>query len=206
MKKFLSLVLVFLLILNCGIAVAEMGVQIVGETPAEAEPVSLDNMQLNTEVEVPGWGSITLTSCRYLDSLFQYKPGMHTVAGNWEQFASGQEADYLVIQADIINTTAASRDYLSSVEVRAFFRDVEFVGWSWQYNWNNEVKTYDWNELNGVQNKEFVISRDDQFSIDPFYAGHYCFGCTLPNAVVSSEEPLKLVITIDGNEITYNVR
>ena len=58
----------------------------------------------------------------------------------------------------------------------------------------------------GKQNKNWVIDPADNFEIDPMYSGHYVFGCTLPNAVVNSEKPLRMVITIDGNELTYNIR
>lgn len=44
------------------------------------------------------------------------------------------------------------------------------------------------------------------FAAGPMYTGHYAFGCTLPNAVVNSKKPLRMVITIDGNELTYNIR
>ena len=208
MKKILSMLIALSILLGCSAAMAEMGVQIIGGSlQEEGQPVSLDDMQLEEAVEVEGWGTITLTSCCFMDSLYQFKEGKHEVAGNWNVFDSGLEADYLLIQADILNNTKNAHDYLSDVEVKAVFDDdVEFAGWFWQYNWDNGTKDYDWGELNGIQNKEFVIAKADQFAIDPYYAGHYCFGCTLPNAVVNGEQPLRLEIRIDGNEITYNIR
>lgn len=207
MKKILSALLVLTLLFGCSGALAEMGVQVIGGSQAETEPVSLDDLKLEESAQVDGWGTITLTSCKFENTLYQYKQGKHSVAGNWNMFDSGAEADYLVLKADILNSTKTERDYLASVEVKVVFDDdVEYAGWFWQYNWDNEIKDYDWNELNGIQNKMFVIDKADQFPIGPYYEGHYCFGCTLPNAVVNGKQPLRMEIVIDGNEITYNIR
>ena len=208
MKKILATLLVLSLILSCSAAMADMEVQIIGgDQTGSGQPVSLDDLQLEEAAEIDGWGTITLTSCRFMDKLYQFKEGKHEVSGNWIEFSSGTEADYLVIQADILNNTKGAHDYLGDIEVKAVFDDdVEFAGWSWQYNWDNGTKSSDWNDLNGIQNKEFFIAQADQFAIDPYYMGHYCFGCTLPNAVVNGQQPLRLEIKIDGNEITYNVR
>ena len=208
MKKSILVILCCFLLFSAAHAEMSMGVQVILPDTAEGgQPVSLDDLKLNEAAEIDGWGTITLTSCRFLDALHQYKQGKHTVQGNWDRFNSGSEADYLIIQADILNSTKSERDYLSNVEVKAIFDDdVEYIGWYWQYNWDNETKNYEWNELNGIQNKEFVITKADQFAIGPYYAGHYCFGCTLPNAVVNGKQPLRLEIKIDGNEITYHVR
>ena len=46
------------------------------------------------------------------------------------------------------------------------------------------------------------LKSKDGFIVD----GHYAFGCTLPNSVVKSKKPLSMVININGNEITYNIR
>lgn len=208
MKKLLMVMLVLAMVVGSSAALAEnMGVQVIGGSEIESDPVSLTDIKIGAEAEIDGWGMITLTDGKYIDSLNQYKQGKTTVAGNWVRFNSGEEADYFIIQADILNTTKTEKDYLSDVEVKAVFDDdIEYAGWFYQYNWDNETKDTEWNELNGIQNKEFVIDKADQFSIGPYYAGHYCFGCTLPNAVVNSKKPLRIEISIDGNEITYNIR
>ena len=207
MKKMLACLIVVVLWLVPLGAFAEMGVQIIGGGEVSSDTVSLDDMQIGAAAEVDGWGTITLTDCKFQDELYQYKEGKHEVSGNWNVFKSGEEADYLVLKLDILNNTKAERNYLSDIEVKAVFMDdVEFAGWSYQYNWDNGIKNSDWGELNGIQNKEFVISAADQFAIMPFYIGHYCFGCTLPNTVVTSSEPLRLEVKIDGNELTYNLR
>lgn len=205
MKKLISFLV--LMALLCTGAWAEMEIQVIGGPEAGSDTVSLDDMQLGAKAEIDGWGEITLTTCKYIDWLHQFKQGMHTVAGNWNRFESGVEADYLLLQADVVNTSGTAKDYLATCEVKVIFdEEFEYAGWAWQYNWDNGTKDTEWDELNGIQNKEFVIDRADQFAIEPWYAGHYAFGCTLPNAIVESDKPLSLVITIDGNELTYNVR
>ncbi len=206
MKKMLALLVVLTLVPFTAFA-ADMGVQIIPGPEMETEPVSLDDLKLEESAKIDGWGTITLTFCDFQDNLTQYNKGKHEVAGNWSRFESGVEADYMILKADILNSTRTERDYLANVEVKVIFDDdVEFAGWFWQYNWDNGVKNSDWGDLNGIQNKELVIDKADQFPIGPYYVGHYCFGCTLPNAIVNGEEPLRMEITIDGNKITYNYR
>lgn len=207
MKKYFVMMLAVMLVFASVSAMAmDMGVQVIGGS-FESQTVSLDDMQLETAAEIEGWGTITLTECKFEDLLHQYKQGKTTVEGNWNRFESGVEADYLILKANILNTTNASKDYLKDCTVKVVFNDdAEFAGWSWQYNWDNKTKDYDWDELNGIQNKEFVIDATDQFDINGWYEGHYCFGCTLPNAVVNGTAPLRMEITIGGNELTYNIR
>ena len=203
MKK-LILLLVFALLL-VSTAAAEMGVQIIKNTAVEA--VSLDDLKLEATVEVDDFGEITLTACKFLDEVFQFKQGQTTVPNNWTGFYSGQDAEFLVLQADILNTNHESIDYLKDCTVRVIFNDsAEFGGWSYQYNWDNGTKDYDWGINNGSQNKEFFVHRDDQYPIDSWYMGHFCFGCTLPNAVVTRKEPLRVEITIGDVEMTYHIR
>lgn len=188
MKKIFSMILVLMMLLNASAALAEgMGVQIIGGPEAETEPVSLDDFKLNIEASIEGYGILTGTSFEYINNL-KYLKG-----GGTSTYSSGEEADYAILKMDILNDTTAARNYLSSCEVKVIYDDVfEFGGWCYQYDWDHY--------------KEYARMGEDQFPINPMYAGHYCFGCTLPNAVVNSEKPLQMIITIDGNEITYNIR
>jgi len=207
MKRLALILLACLLMLN-GAALGEgMGIQIIGGEDIFGDEVTLDDLQLNAAVEVDGWGTFTGTAYKVVNDAYWYKQGKTTVAGNWNHVSSGVEAEYALLQADILNVTNDPKDYLSNCEVKVIFNDsTEFAGWVQQYNWDNDVKDSDWDQLNGIQNKEFFIDEADRFPINPWYVGHYCFGCTLPNAVVESTAPLAMVITIDGNEITYNIR
>ena len=51
-----------------------------------------------------------------------------------------------------------------------------------------------------------MIDRNDQFPVGPMYTGHYFFGCTLPNAIVNGKAPLRMIISLDGLELTFNIR
>ena len=112
---------------------------------------------------------------------------------------------------DILNTTTKSMNYLADCTVTVIFDDTyEFAGWCYQQNYNNatykDIYRGGVEEDKGKQNVNWVIDEADNFVIDPMYKGHYVFGCTIPNASVESKAPLKMIITIDGNEITYNIR
>ena len=210
MKKMLSLLLVLSMLLSCSAALAEgMGVQVIGGPAVETEPVSLDDLKLETDAEIDGWGILTLTGYEVQDALGYYRAGHTSVydAGA-DYYVSGQEADYAVVYADILNTQLKDKNYLESVSVKAVYDDVyEYAGWAYQRDYNNA--TYNYYSLEADKNKQnfrWVINAADQFAISPMYEGHYIFGCTLPNAVINGKKPLKLIITIDGNEITYNIR
>lgn len=188
MKKILSLVLVIVLLLGCSVTFAEsdddLGVTVIGGPETETETVSLDDFKLKIAAEIEGYGILCGTSFEFVDSFYVYNDG-------WRR--SGTEADYAMLRMDILNTTMKNMDYLSACEVKVVYDDTyEFGGWYRQYN-------FDWSE-------EDTLMKSDQFAIAPMYEGHYVFGCTLPNAVVTSQKPLKMIITIDGNEITYNIR
>lgn len=195
MKKILSMLLVISMLLSASAALAEIGgVQIIGGPALETETVSLDDAKLNTSMPIDGYGDITLTSFEYLDKIRAFKNGSSTFNTN----RSGDEADYALLKVDILNTTLKDKNYIASCEVKVVYDDVyEFAGWFGQYDWDL------WSDND---DKDCLIANEDIFAIKPMYVGHYCFGSTLPNAVVNGKAPLKMIITIDGNEITYNIR
>lgn len=190
MKRFLGLALVIIMMLSMAAANAEdMGVQIISAPAQETEEVSLDDLKLNTEVTVEGWGMLKATSYDVVDTLRYYPNTSYT-----NTYSSGEEADYAILSMDILNITTVSHDYLLDCTVKVVFdEDFEFAGWCYQRNFD-------------YSNKNAALGKNLTFSIDPMYVGHYYFGCTLPNAVIDSKAPLYMVITIDGNEITYNIR
>lgn len=192
MKKFLSFTLAFLMLLSfSSVAFAtDMSVQIIGGPQMETEAVNLDDLKMNVEAEIDGWGTIQLTSFDFYDEL-GYHAWYPSSGGQW--ITSGKEADFAILRMDITNTTLKAKDFLSDVSVKVVFDDTyEYAGWCYQSD-------YDWD-------KDYAINPQGQFVIEPMYQGHYMFGCTLPNAVVNSKKPLQMLITIDGNEITYNIR
>lgn len=215
MKKILSMLLVLMMLLSAAVALAEdgMGVQVIGGPETETEQVSLDDIKLNAEIEIEGYATITPTSFAFQDGLGAYEAGQNRPglpgARYYDYYWSRTEAEYAILFMDMLNITAKPQDYLANCEVKVVYDDsFEYAGWYYQRNYDN--LTNDWcYELDADkdhQNINWAINAADQFAIDPMYQGHYIFGCTLPNAVVNSKKPLRLVITIDGNELTYNIR
>ena len=233
MKKILSVLLVLSMLLSASAALAEgMGVQVIGGQDASMQPVSLDDVQLDATVEIPGWGDITPLTYSVLDCVMVRKPGVQNKVWIWRSkgnkwveefdsyynvymevtckehgdeeypwwcedwvthYQSQSQADFAFITMDILNTTATKIDYLKDCEVKVVFDDtIEYAGWYYQRNMDLNRCTW--------------IDVSDNFAIDPYYTGHYVFGCTLPNAVFNSKKPLRFEIKIDGNEIIYNVR
>ena len=210
MKKILSVLLVLSMLLSASAALAEgMGVQVIGGPETETEPVSLDDLKLETEAEIEGWGILTLTAYEVQDGLGYYRSGKtYVYSVSKDYYWSGKEAEYAVLYADILNTQLKDKNYLENVSVKAVYDDTyEYAGWFHQRNYNNGTDNFASLEVDeSKQNTRWVVNASDQFSISPMYEGHYIFGCTLPNAVINGSKSLKLIITIDGNEITYNIR
>ena len=209
MKKLISVALVFVMFVTyASITYAgDMGVQIIGGQETETEPVSLDDIKLGVEVTIDGYGRLTPIAYTVQDTLGFYAQGRSEPSNDW-WYRSGQEADYVILKMDIVNLAMRDKNFLENVEIKAIYNDkYEYGGWAYQFNYDNKIS--DWSpygEYNKKQNMEFAIAEADIFPIGSMYQGHYCFGATLPNAVVNAKEPLRMIITIDGNEITYNIR
>ncbi len=189
MKKTLLLFVALVLILGCSsaLAVGDTGVQVISAPEAEAESVSLDDIKLKLNIDIDGYGTFCPDEFSYFDYIYVWK-GNHLF--------SSLESQYALLRMDITNTTFTAKDYLGSIEVKVIFDDsYEFGGWAYQYDYDNNSSKLD-----------HVIDDSKRFAIEPMYMGHYAFGCTLPNAVVESKKPLRMVITMDGNELTYNIR
>ena len=196
MKKGWAIALALMLLAGVSAHAAELGVQVISNEPVTAETVSMDDMKIDMPLDVYGYGTLKLTGFATQNVLRKYKKDSNSAT----DIGSGNEADFVVLKMDITNTTNAAKSYLSDVEVKAVFQDsFEFAGWAYQYNWDrsNGDKRY---------SAEIVLHEDDNFAINPWYIGHYCFGCTLPNTVIESKAPLRLEIKIGGNELTYHIR
>ena len=212
MKKQISMILalVMLLCLSSVAFAADMGVQVIGGPDADNEPVSLDDIKLNVEATIDGYAIFLPTAYTTQDALGYYRQGQHRpydAVKDW--YRSGEDAEFVVLRVDMTNLATNDKKFLENAEVKVVFDEkYEYSGWSYQLNYDNEILDYSYyyGVYNEIQNKEFVIDPADNFAIGPMYAGHYFFGCTLPNAVLSSKKPLAMIITIDGNEITYNIR
>lgn len=166
-------------------------------------PASMDNMKIGETITVDGLGRLTFAFADYVDYIHSYKKDKtHISRYDNDCLSSGSDAEYYVIYADIINTSLDKKNYLSDYSVTATYDDVyQFTGWAHQLDWNNTYQHFD----DGYSRVAYIHD-DNQFEIEPMYAGHYVFGVALPNAVVDGEEPLSIMIRIEDDCFTYNIR
>lgn len=187
MKNWLAglLVLAMLATMAMPALAADMGVQIIGgPEEEETEPVSMDDIKIGTAIVLEDDCEITPMSCSWADKV-SYNNG-------WDSWRSGDEAEYLVLYIDILNTRVTPARFLGEFEVKAIFKDkYEYAGWAYQCNSSGGYAIKD---------------ESDWFAIDPMYKGYYVFGCALPNSIVESTDPLRLEIKFGDYEMTYNVR
>ena len=181
---------------------------VAGDKPAENTIPDLDDMKLKTPTELSDFAMISYQACKIKDSLGYYRSGRTDVYDRNDYFQSGNEADYALVFANIVNLQNEPVDFLADCEVKVVYDDTyEFLGWSYQRNYDNSVYgDGPVKEDHDAQNTNWAINADDQFLIDPLYTGHYIFGCTLPNAAVQGKESLQMIVRIKGTEIVYNIR
>ena len=226
MKRILSMFLILSMLLGCSVVVAEdLGVQVIGEENPTGS-VSLDDLKLNATAEIPGYADVTITSFEYVDQFLSIIKGLdcskykntiwyttkegsyvnetksyHNIECDGKWWSENQvvlndsktQADFAMLRMDILNKSGMPTDFIGKVEVIVVFDDnTKFNGWVRQYDYDID--------------SAFPLNPADNFSIDPYYVGHYVFGCTLPNAVVNSKDPLRMEIKLDENELTYYIR
>lgn len=220
MKKALLTFICVLFSLTFCFADNGMGVKVMGNKNNNTDPVSVDNLVVGKEVEIEDYAIIKPTEFGFFDSLGCYNKGETRVNTDTNSiyrhktyvwYKSENEADYAILRCDLTNTDLKSKDFTKNCTVKVIFNDkYQYEGWVYQNNYNNsssnDKNDYILEEDKGKQNKRWAIDKADNFAIEPMYKGHYIFGCTLPNAVIESTKPLKMIITLDGNEITYNIR
>lgn len=231
--------LVLIMISVSGFA-AEAGVVVIGSKEQEnIEAASLDNMQVNVKADVPGYASFLPLSVKYQDNLWHYIEGNSELRIDWfhfddlnspavmpskewdrksQYYASGEDAEYLIIKIDITNLSKTEQKYSDDklYKVKAFFDDnYEFKGWISQFNYDNTTggcnltkntvyrKGFEWLV---EASKHAVIVPNDMFAIKPMYTGHYVIGCTLPNAVVESKAPLRVEVQFGEHTLTFHIR
>lgn len=196
---------------------ASMEVTVIGGEDEESiEPVSLDDIKIDKDIEIDNYAVITPKEYKVQDALYAYRAGHND--NDMKVYLSGDTADYILLKVDITNIMTKAKDYLENCHVTVHFNDkYDYEGWQYQYNYDNVSRDQLWlGERNGdldtgfkeiaLDPKDCPIDNADQFSIGPMYDGHYVFGCTLPNKVVQGKEPLSMTIELDGNELTYNIR
>ena len=181
MRKKLCSIMIVLAIIVSSSAYAEMEVQLIGgpENNTETGPVSLDDVKLGTELVIEGYGKLTPINFTYTD-WFPYEE-------------KDYDSKYAQLTIDILNTTTGGKNYISTCGVKMIFDDkYEYAGWACQYDYDSSTDT--------------PVASEAIFVINPLYIGHYAFVCKIPKAVAERKAPLKMIINLDDNEITYNVR
>ena len=191
MKRTIAMLLIATLCLASILADDGLGVQVIGGKKKTSDPVSLEDVKLNVEVEVDGLGIIKPTEYNTYNSFSVFSKGSTNYR---DTQSSGAEADYVVFRMDITNTTKEEKNYLSNCSVRVSFDNDEYIFGGKAYQLDYDIRN------------DIPRNPQDNFPIAPMYQGHYWFACTLPNAIMNSEKPLSMTVTIDGNEITYNIR
>lgn len=126
---------------------------------------------------------------------------------------SGVNADFVWFMVDFTNLQKKSYDFTNNVSVKVVYQDdYEFSGWVRQVNYDyincgsegRDVSRYGWD--NRCPNV-VVLDPANVESIDMMYTGTYVFGATLPNSVIEdNKSPLQMIISIDGNELIYNIQ
>ena len=117
---------------------------------------------------------------------------------------------------DITNLQKQEVNFMQEITVKVVYDDeYEYMGWVRQFNHDYETPVYRRDAVEGFScyaadenPKRGMIALDpeNEFPIGMVYTGSYVIGCTLPNAVVESKRPLKMIVNIGGCELTYIIR
>ena len=126
---------------------------------------------------------------------------------------SGVNADFAWFLMDVTNLQKKDFDFMQNATVKVIYQDeYEFAGWVRQVNYdylNYGEKGRDVTRMGYDKKNPNVVVLDpaNVEEIGMMYTGTYAFGATLPNSVFKdTKSPLQMIITIDGNELTYNIR
>lgn len=195
----------FILILLLTSSVHAEGVQVIGSGNT-TENVSYEDIKMGVDITIDDYAIITPVSFEFTDQFGWYRQGRNDVYWSNDDYDhSGHEAEYAIIRFDIINLSKKEKNFLGNVSGKYVYDDsIEFGGRFDQLNYDN--KTDGGGPDANNQNKRWCIHETDQFGILPLYQGHYWFVAAIPNAAVDSKKPLSVVISIDGNEFTYQIR
>lgn len=170
----------------------------------------LSDFHLYERVTIPNLGTIQITGQKVQNKLGYYPAGRTgTVESDFEKYYdSGSDAVYIILQANITNRNNYSYLFSPNVSIMVEYNDeMKFKGWCYQYNHNNgfSTKVYANGGDYAKQNLNYVISQEDEFAIVPEDTGYFCFGCTLPSEVAYGDGFLRMIISINGHDITFNI-
>ena len=146
----------------------------------DGEKMVIEDVKFGTAYKIKGFAVVTFQEFSFIDSKYVH---------NGNNIESGAEADIAYLRADIRNLAKKDTKFLGTISVKAVYDDeYEYNGFIYQLNHKSE-------------------SFRGESDIGPMYTGHYGFFCQLPNFVVQDKtSPLRMVITINGHEFTYNIR
>lgn len=229
-----ALLLVTALLAPMAVANAsDLGVQVIGGPDTASEPMSFDDIKIDKSYKIDGYATVTPVSFGFVDRFGQWNDGKAGTEnadtprdGNvvyyenpnddgWRRYLrnctfmeSGNEAEFAWLKVDVLNLKKSDVAYIGEMTVKVVYDDeYEYMGWVRQFNYdynNTEIFRYGYTTPVGWP---AAMGPLDEKPIGMMYVGHYVFGCTLPNFVVSDNSaPLKIVIDIGGNELTYNIR
>ena len=164
-----------------------------------------DNQSLGS-VDFADYATITFTSFAFCDDIPYVDKAWSEVVSfpfnspkrdRWDRdsrYYSGGDAEYALLQVDIVNLTINPQNYKEAMSSIIFvYKDTyEFEGTLYQYNAN----TYP-DRIQTVATK----------NVDPMYEGHFAIVCMLPNAVVKdTASPLKVEIEMADHQIIHHIR
>ena len=222
MKKLLVFVLALSLLLGATALAEDLGIQVIGGPNANVETLSLDDMKLEQTYTIDGYARIKPTVWNFTDFFYQYakdKAGDNTDNGgkagvnpwatpyvggyykNINIMKSGANAEFACLEMDVTNLGKEGVDFTQQATVKLIFaEEYEFAGWVRMHNYD-----YDTHDHNKYLVRAAIDPANSE-ETEMMYTCHMVFGCTLPNAVVEGKEPLQMIITLGGNELTYNIR
>lgn len=231
MKRIILMVLVCCLVAICSCFAEDLGINIIG-VDDDNVTLDLDDIQLGKTYKIDGYVKLLPIKFEFVDRFAQYaqgsacdnsklllcydgdyvyieNPGDTAYSSmNWND--SGVDADFAWFTMDITNLKHTSIKILSEAEVVVFYGEddnaYEFSGWIRQFNYDYNQSVYS-QYHEGVAASAAVLHPQDEEEIRMLYTGNYAFGCTLPMDVINDKKtPLKMIITLGGNELTYYIR
>lgn len=228
MKRFLLIVLVCTLMLSCSALADDLGVQMIGDGNAAMVTLTLDDVQLEQVYEIGGYARIAPRSFAFVDLFPYYAEGKvgdnhATEEGKGVLYSiewyssiyynsifgaeSGNNAEYAWFLVDLTNMQKVPVKFMEEVAVKVIYDDeYEYQGWVRQFNYDYDTTRVVEGDTGYGTFIRAAINPVDEEPIDIVYTGHYVFGCTLPNAVVEDKAPLRMVIMLGDNELTYHIR
>ena len=234
MKKIVAALVALMLLAGCFGSIAEgndLGINLIPNGEVEEEVVSLDDLKLEESYKINGYAIVKPLGFYYIDYFAQFNKGKNgdvsadtssansdrvfTATDSWN---GGETAEYAIFKVDIVNLGKADIGFMAEAEVKVVYADeYEFKGWVRQINYDYVKRVYA--RITGGKHDghspvddsghyftALMLEPTAEEPVGVMYTGHYVFGCTLPNEAITSAEPLKIVITLGENEMTYNIR